>query len=437
MNRIRISLIAFALALSAVASAQEWVRPYESALRLAKSGVWDEARIQFLEAIKVRPEDTDKASQTGGSVADRRPWRGGSPYSPNFGAAYASFKLAANAADKDKRTAYLNDAIKGFQALIAKRQASMETMLFFAAALAANNQLKEASEMQEQIKTMDASKAFKIDRDIIEASDLAAIQGNMIPTGVSGGDPRAGGPQPGQLPTVGIGTPTGLVPPLDFKFALLIGVDGDHSANDVDLLKDSLVKNAGYPEGNVVVLKAPTAAEISAAASALADKMPDSGTAFIFYSGKGVSDPATGKDYLAGSDSGESVGSMVAKLSLYQPFISKGTSIFAFYQVDRSMDAEGGYFGREVPELGRVAQMEGTAPGEKAYTMIADGKPYGVYAHAMSDVLAQTRDNRITILDFVWNTFYQIRKGSVEGAGGGAQTPTLPVVVSMTTSAKF
>ncbi len=433
----RTTIFALLVSFAAMATAQSWVRPYESALRLAKAGVWAEARAQFLEAVKERPEDTERASQVGGSVADRRPWRGGTPYSPNFGAAYSSFKLAASAPDVKQRDEHLKDSITGFQALLNKGQVSTETMLFLAAALSANNQVKEASDIQTRAQSLEPDKAFKIDREILDPADIAALQGTTLPVGVTGGDPRTGGPVPGQLPLVGIGTKTGVVPALDFKYALLIGnnaPDGPaHGENDVDLLKEALIKHAGYPEANIVVLKGASSASIVEAAKGLSDKMPDSGTALVFYTGPATFDPKTGKDYLGASESGDKV----AKLELFQSFVAKGASVFAFFQVDRPMDLEGRYFGMEVPEFGRIAQMQGTSPGEKTYATFAEGKSYGVYAHAMAQGLEDTRDNRIAISDFVWNTFYKIRKGAADGSGGGAQTPTLPVVVSMTTSARF
>ena len=66
-----------------------------------------------------------------------------------------------------------------------------------------------------------------------------------------------------------------------------------------------------------------------------------------------------------------------------------------------------------------------------------DGKTYGVYAYAMASVLKGMRNNRVPINDFAWATFYEVRKGTNEGGGGGSQTPTLPVAVSMSTTARF
>lgn len=239
-----------------------------------------------------------------------------------------------------------------------------------------------------------------------------------------------------------MGSATGVVPPLDFKYALLIGNSEaggpDYATNDVDLLAEALAKHAGYSADHIVTLKNPTVAEIRAAAAAVAEKMPDSGTITLFYAGDGKNDSSSGKDYITGSDSRENaVGTMLAKTDLYAPFISKGASIFAFFEVDRPVDAKERYFGMEIPQIGRIAQMQSNSPGEMAYATVSDGKTYGVYGYAMCQVLRGMRNNRISIDDFTWATFYEIRKGSSEGGGGGSQTPTLPVVVSMSTTAKF
>ncbi|MDQ2987262.1 MAG: caspase family protein [Armatimonadota bacterium] len=434
-------IIALSVASVAVsASAQSWVRPYEEALRLAKTGAWPEAKAKFVEAIAARGEDTDKASQVGGSVADRRPWREGAPYSPNFGAAYATFKMAADAPDMGVRKERLTEVINKLQALVNKGQASQESLLFLAATYAANEQNREAQAVQDQLNAMDATKAFKIDQDILDAVDLAALRGTTMPAGPIG-DPRAGAIQPNELPRIGVGSPTGVVPPLDFKFALLIGVgagDGpDYALNDVDLLAEALTKHAGYQADKITILKDPTVAQIREAATAIAATMPDSGTITIFYAGAGTNDPETGKDYVAGSDSRSAIGTMLPKSDLYAPFMGKGSSIFAFYEVDRPLSEKDRYFGMEIPQTGRVVQMQSNSPGERAYATVADGKPYGVYAYAMSQVLKSMRNNRVPLSDFVWATFYEVRKGSNEGGGGGSQTPTLPVSLTMSTTARF
>jgi hypothetical protein len=128
---------------------------------------------------------------------------------------------------------------------------------------------------------------------------------------------------------------------------------------------------------------------------------------------------------------------MLGKSEIYAPFIAKGSSIFVFFELDRPFSAQERYFGMEIPAVGRIAQMQSNSPGERAYATVADGKTYGVYAYAMAQVLKGMRNNRVPINDFAWATFYEVRKGTNEGGGGGSQTPTLPVAISMSTTARF
>ena len=428
------------LAVAAAAGAQGWVKPYEEGLRLAKSGAWPEAKAKFEEAIRHRAEDSDKASQVGGSVADRRPWREGAPYSPNFGAGYATFKMAADSPDMGIRKERLTEVITRLKGLVDKGQVSQEALLFLAAAYQANEQTREAQATQDRLAALEG-KGFGIDQDILDPVDLGALRGTTIPAGPIE-DPRAGATQPNELPRIGVGSATGVVPPLDHKFALLIGNtqgDGvDFANNSAELLAESLIKHAGYPEGNVVVLKDPTVAQIREATVAMAGRMPDSGVVTIFYAGSGMNDKTSGNDFISGSDSRDgAVGSMFPKSELYAPFVPKGSSIFAFFEIDREITAQERYFGMEIPVVGRIAQMQSNSPGEKAYGAVVDGKTVGAYAYAMAQVLKSMRNNRIQISDFAWATFYEVRKGSNEGGGGGSQTPTLPVTMTMSTTARF
>jgi hypothetical protein len=412
---------------------QEWVRPYEAGLRNAKDGKWADARTNFLAAIAARSDDTMKASQIGGSLADRRPWREGAPYSPNFAAAYCSFKLAGEATEIPARKAHLADAISGFSGLVEKGQESAESLLFLAATYSASGDAKTASKLQDRLAALDLAKAFKVDREMLASEDLRTLQSVTLPTTSTSG--------PEGLPVVGVGTKGGIVPALDYKFALIIGTSTGlgqpFSTNSAEAVKDALVKHAGYSEDNIVLIKDGTAAAIMQQARELAEKVADSGTVFVFYSGQGYFDPKSSHDYLAAADStdADSFDKMVSKTALIQPFISKGCSIFMFFESDRPL-TENNCFGREIPQVGRIALCQGNSPGERAYATVQDGKPIGIYGAALVDVLGQTRNNRINLTDFVWNTFYKIRRGTAE-VGGGAQTPTLPILVSMTTSVKF
>src|SRR5437763_1727381 len=145
---IRFVLVAGCISLTVTCLAQAWVKPYEAGLKAATAAKWDEARVQFLQAIKQRGDETDKVRAIGGGV------------------------------------------------------------------------------------------------------------------------------EPGGLPKVGIGTPTGLVPIIENKFALLIGNSQGgglaFAENDVDILKEALIKHAGYADTNIVVVKNGSAETILQQAKSLA-----------------------------------------------------------------------------------------------------------------------------------------------------------------------
>jgi len=412
------------------ASAQAWRDAYERGLRLAKQGSWADAKKAFEAAIADRAEDSQEASTVGSAVTTRTVWRNGAPYSPNFAVAYCSFKLAAAAQTNEERQAHLNDAIAGFNKLIQGGKASVEAMVLLASSYAAAGNMSEASKIQQALAQMDLQKAYKVDREVLEPGDLGVISGTAGPgTRPSGSDPTL---LPGRF---------GLVPTLDFKFALLIGNSQnggpEFATNDVDLIRDALIQHAGYAEANIVVLKNATVEEIRKQAEALVERMPESGTVFLFFAGQGLHDDRAKKDYLLGADSDRTkIETLLSKSDLYRIFMQKGSAIFAFFEVDRPKSADGGYFGREVPELGRISQAHGTMPGENIYGSIWDGKKYGVYARAIAETLADFHTNQIEVAEFCWQVFDRIRSGSGSSVGG-LQVPTLPVVVGMAPTSRF
>ena len=403
---------------------QKWVKPYDQAIGFARRDMWAEAREKFLECAKIRADDTDRPSTLGSGVTDRRPWRDGAPYSPNFGMAYSSFKLAAEAADAPTRKARLKDAIGGFEALVAKGQTSAETLIFLAACQAAADDLKASQTTQEKLAALDRAKAFKIDATILEIDDART----MI---ASGTDVTSGGV--GSIPIPAAGNPFGFVPVLDFKYGLVIGnskgTRHTFAHADADYVKDSLVKNAGYGEANVKVLKDATVAAIIATANTIADVLPENGVVFIFFSGAGERG-ADGKDYFIGAD-----GERITKEAFYAPFVKKGATVFAFLQIDRPKNADGSVFGSERLLVGKVAQCHGSAPGELCGSGTFEGANHGLYAGAIAETLNKMRSNRIAILDFAWAVFDKTRKGADGNMGG--QTPTLPVFTNIGGSAKF
>jgi len=311
--------------------------------------------------------------------------------------------------------------------------------VFLSASYTAKNDLRAASDTQEKLTTLDPKKAFKVDREVLDVDDLRvlATSVDVMPPGarenVKSEDIAF---RPGAIGKYGI------VPPLDYKFALLIGNAKNsgqiYAHNDVDLLKTSLIKHAGYMETNIVTLKDATTQVIMDTAKSLADKMPENGTIFIFYSGAGVYNPTTQKDYLAGAEVTDltSFDTLLPKTALFEVFMKKGATIFIFFQVDRPKGPEGHYFGLEVPLLGKIAQCFGCAPGELVNAITFQDKIQGVYGLALARAIEEMHTNRISLVDFAWKVFEKTREGSSE-RGGGGQTPTLPVLTNLGGSVKF
>ncbi|MEM4408392.1 MAG: hypothetical protein QXI19_06585, partial [Candidatus Caldarchaeum sp.] len=245
-SRIPWGLFFSLLLIAGAVPMQKWRTSYEQALALAKRGQWAQAREYFLEAVREKPEDESGPVYIGGSVTERRPWRGGAPYSPNFGAAYCAFKLAAEARTPDERARWIGQAIQEFEKLINEGKVSVETLLFLASAHSANNNLPAAEKIQQRLVALDRRKALRVDQEIIEFKDLRVIRQAELPTA-------------GSLPLPDVTSPHGIVPVLEYKFALLIGnAQGSqqtHAHNDVDLLKEALTKYAGYAESNIVSVK--------------------------------------------------------------------------------------------------------------------------------------------------------------------------------------
>lgn len=407
--------------LAGFATAQNWSRPYETGLSEAKRGNWVAAREAFKEAIGHRGQDSDKASQVGLSITDRRPWRDGAPYSPNFAAAYCAFKAAANAPDVTTRRDFLALAIAEFKALIENRQESAESLLFLAAALSAAERSQEASQVQERLMNADQSKLFKVDREVIDFDDMRVLSSVLQGTG--------------GVDTVGMSLPSadnpfGIVPALDYKFALIVGVsDGGHAfaTADVDLIKDTLARHAGYAEHRITALKNPTQAEFQSATAALAELLPEGATVLVYFTGP-ARQTNEGRDEV-----GLAGGSWIPKTDLYSKFVSRGASIFSFFQVDRRRESDGRVFGTDLPQTGRIVQCMGAAPGELATSVNYEDRMHGTYTAGFVQTLARMRNNRVAIGEFAWAVFDVVRKGGA----GGAQTPTLPIYIGLGSTSRF
>jgi hypothetical protein len=235
------------------------------------------------------------------------------------------------------------------------------------------------------------------------------------------------------------------VPILGSKFALIIGNSATKlseggipfASDDAQKLREALVMHAGYAEENVDLVLNGTADQIMKSAKAIADRIPQDATVFIYYSGAGVN--IDGKDYLAGVDtaSATDTGTMAAKGQLFKFFTDKGAKVFSFFQVNRPI-VNGQYFGKEVPLFGRIAQCQATMPGDSVYGYVREGRTIGLFTDALVSSLSEFHTNQVPILEFGWQVFDKIRRGGTGNNGGGSrQTPTLPVVTNLASDAVF
>jgi hypothetical protein len=229
------------------------------------------------------------------------------------------------------------------------------------------------------------------------------------------------------------------------KFALIIGNSTSQlkqgaitfGADDAQAVREALVTNAGYPEANVDLVLNTTADQLRASVKALVARMPDDGTVLIYFAGNGAN--INGRDYLAGVDttSESDASTMMAKSDMFLSFLAKGSKIFAFFEVPRPM-VDGNYFGKEIPMVGSIAQVQSTIPGEKVYAHMHNGSQIGVFADSMVAALQEIRSNHIPIMEFGWQVFNRARGGGVGVTGGGSlQVPTLPVLTHMSDQDRF
>ncbi len=428
------------LALAGFACSQSWTGTYEAGLKAAKSGKWADARKSFQQAKAYRTDDTDKPTMLPGPVTEQRKWRNGSPYSPNFLAAYSEYRLGLEA-KPDNASDFFKTAADEFEALISKKQVSRETVFYLNSIYSKLNQADKKQALASRI----SEPTWKVDTDVLPPEDVSAIESGVSSTGNNGG--IVGVVDAGKLAgnTTGTAANAGPVLTISTKYALIIGNSDNKlpgqqipsAVDDATLMKDTLATNAGYDPANIVVVNNVSAAAVLAAAKDLASKMPAEGTLFFFYTGAAAN--VDGRDWFAGvnTEIATDTSSMVRKSEVFLPFIQKGISIFAFYQVARP-SVGGKFFGDEEPRAGRLAQMQSTMTGESIYSIYRNGKTVGAFADALSQVLIDLHSNAVPIGDFGWAVFYKIRQGNVGESGGGSkQTPTLPVLQFLSSSSRF
>lgn len=454
-----LTILSLVLSVS-LATAQSWSQAYEQALAAARAGDWVQAREGFRQAAAFRTDDVSGPTFLPGPATERRRWRDGAPYSPNFLAAYAGYRIATADNNSETRSAMFRAVAQELEVLLAKGQKSAEAFYFLISAY---------SNLADTAKRMDAEQRFadavgklnwRVDTEVVAPQEIAAI-GQMVQAQA----PVPGGPtvDPTTIATPTPTTPAGVTPvpaigavpgpsftgarvtPVTTKFALLIGNAASRltgqavpfASDSVQVVREALLTHAGYAEQNIDVVINGTAAEIAAGVQALAERVPEGTTVFIFFSGVGVN--VDGRDYLAGADTELSTdtSSMFPKTDLYRPFVSKGARIFAFFESNREIVA-GRFFGMEVPLVGSISQAQATIPGESVFSTLFGGREVGMYALAIATALRDLRSNRIPISEFGWQLFYAIRRGGSGIVGGSSrQTPTLPVLTNMASDARF
>lgn len=443
-------------ALMAGASAQGWSGAYEAGLTAAKAGKWSEARVAFKQAVAYRPDDYSGETMLPGPIAERRKWRNGAPYSPNFLAAYAGWKQALSLAGDD-RAAVIGDVTSEFESLLAKGQLSPSTFFFLNQIYAQTGNTEKRLKLEEQFKTSQGKLNWRVDGEGMSPEDAGAVAQtyagvgatptpNTSPVVNAGTKPpttsapvAAGNPTPTLTPTVGA------IPAVGNKFALIIGqaeskvpdMGLPFASDDAQRLRDSLQTNAGYLDSNIDLILNATADQIRASVKALSDRVPEDATVMIYFTGVGVN--LDGKDFLAGVDTQSltDTSSMVPKAEIYSAFMRKGCKVFAFFQASRPI-TNGRYFGAEVPLVGRIAQVQSTLPGANVQSYVRNGKDVGLFTDAIVGVLGEMRTAAIPIQDFGWQVFYRMKRGGTGLSGGGSnQTCTLPVLINLASDAKF
>ena len=436
------------VALSAASFGQAWIRSYDAGLAAARGKKWALAREEFGRAAANRPDDRSGPTIMPGPATERRVWREGKPYSPNFLAAYSLYRQSLNTIDPKESGDMLRTAAGELEMLLDKGQDSVEAYFYLDLIYTRLDDPAKRKALADRLAKLGHRPDFKVDTEPVAPEEAASMQAQTQ----NGGPVLPGTPtQPGIYGPGDIGKNTlppvvANVPPLKEKFALVVGQSASHlsggmvpfGATDAERIRSALINFAGYPSENVTLLKDASAADMRAAAKAIAAKLPESATVLVYYAGAATN--LDGKDYFAGADteSGGDVGSMYAKSELYTTFGQRGARVFAFFEVNRPMDANGSYFGRETVAGGSVAQVQATRPGESVTSTYRDNQQLGLFGNAFALTLANYRTNQIPIQEFFWQVFNAMKRGDTGTTGGSTrQVPTLPILIGLAADSKF
>src|SRR5579862_1397370 len=120
MTKRRVIFVVLLAALGAFCHGQSWMAAYEKGIKTAGKGDWMGARAAFQQDVAYRPDDFSGPTTLPGPVTDRREWREGAPYSPNFLAAYCEYRIGIGASKPEDGRPVLVAAAQEFEALLAK-----------------------------------------------------------------------------------------------------------------------------------------------------------------------------------------------------------------------------------------------------------------------------------------------------------------------------
>jgi hypothetical protein len=440
--------IAFSLLLlTAVGgSAQSWSAPYLRALDLAKKADWPAARQEFQRALELRAKDESGPIRLPSPITDPVTWRGGAPYSPRFGAAYCLYRLGLSTADNAERSKHLLGAVDELEEQIRQSGVSLEALYVLDQAWFLLRNADKRREVQSRRGEVTTA-SLKIDGEILDESDRQSIAPLRPSAQPAEGAPAAQvnaadiNPAPGNQ----LGPALTITPVIRSKYALVIGnvesllPEGrmESAAADAALVQTGLVQFGGYDPANVELLTNATSEQIRSVAAALAQRMEEDGTVFLYFAGVGVN--LGGRDWLAGVDASfaEESSAMVSKSELIRTFARRGARVFSFYQVDRPV-RQGFYFGREPILDAAYSQMNSTIEGGRNFSLVQAQQRRGVFASAIHESLRkyQGSQGRIPIWAFSQTVISNVAGG--EGSSGSSpQTPTYPWLNFLTQTSTF
>ena len=268
-----------------------------------------------------------------GPPTERRRWRDGAPYSPNFLAAYSAYRLGLEVVEG--KTDLLKTAASELETLLNKGQSSPETVYVLNLVYARLGDSAGRDALAARVEGMKGKLDFRVDDAAVTPEDRANLAVAATPsgsplqipanTGTNVNNPNGSGSaqspslmNPGSIPVINasdlprgklVMPPlVGAVPRLQTKFALIVSNSESRLPNgalpfaleDARRLREALITSAGYDGANIETVTNATAANVLAVAKALAERTNDQSTVFVYYTGMGTN--VDGRDYLAGVD---------------------------------------------------------------------------------------------------------------------------------------